>query len=83
MGVEFSVSVCVCVGAVELRIPPRFVGADTSVACLPVFNSFGDESELGVSTRALRSPSRDLDDSGKCYKMDGIFELLSNRLIFE
>lgn len=24
-----------------------------------------------------------LDDSGKCYKMDGIFELLSNRLIFE
>lgn len=24
-----------------------------------------------------------LDDSGKCCKMDGIFELLSNRLIFE
>lgn len=42
-----------------LRIPPRFVGPDTSVACLSVLNPFGDESELGISPHALRSPARD------------------------
>lgn len=39
IGVEFSVW-----GAVELRILARFVGADTSVACLPVFNSFTNQN---------------------------------------
>lgn len=60
-------------GRVVLRIPPRFVGADTSVACLSVFNSFGGRVRTGdFSPRSAFSRQR-LDDSGKCYKMDGIF----------
>lgn len=46
-------------GRIVLRISPPFVGADTSVACLFVFNPSGDESELGIFPLALGSSSRD------------------------
>lgn len=68
-------------GRVLLRLSPRFVGCGHQ-RCLPVCVRplWGRIRIRDSSPSAF--PQR-LGDSGKGCKMDGIFELLSNRLIFE